>query len=273
MTFRESLSWRLRAGATLLFVAPASIAIADEPPEQETKKWQVMLGAGAGSRPEYPGSDEDEIRPVPVVNIRYGRFFLGGVPGGGGGGGLGANLFGNDRWSFGAAVSFDIGEVREERDDPVQLRGLRDIDGTTRAGLFARYEITDWLELSANVLSDVGGEDQGLVASLELEASYQPLPRLRLSAGPGVTWGDDEYAQTLYGIDSGQSLRSGRALYDPGSSATTMRFSLGAQYALTSKWSLGSRITASRLLGDAADSPIAEDENASSYSLFVLYRF
>jgi outer membrane protein len=48
---------------------------------------------------------------------------------------------------------------------------------------------------------------------------------------------------------------------------------LGAQYALTEKWSLGSRISASRLLGDAADSPIVEDENQNTYALFMMYRF
>lgn len=273
MMVKDSLSWRIRAGAALLLAAPASVVLAEEPPEREAKRWQVMLGAGVGSRPEYPGSDEDEIRPVPVVNIRYGRFFLGGVPGGGSGGGLGAYLYDNDRWSFGGVVALDFGEVREEKDDPVRLQGLGDIDGTTRAGLFASYEITDWLELSANALSDIGGNDQGLIASLELEASYQLHPRLRLSAGPGVTWGDDEYAQTLYGIDAGQSLRSGRAQFDPGSSATVMRFSLGAQYVLTPKWIVGSSVTASRLLGDAADSPIVQDENQNRYSLFVMYRF
>ncbi len=88
-----------------------------------------------------------------------------------------------------------------------------------------------------------------------------------------MTWGNDEYAQTLFGVDAQQSLRSGFAQYDPGSNATFMRFSLGAQYALTDKWILGSRITASRLLGDAADSPIVEDENQNTYALFMMYRF
>jgi MipA family protein len=271
MTFRDSRSWRARAGATLLLVAPAGIALAEEPSEPDANKWQVMLGAGVGSKPEYPGSGEDEIRPVPVVNIRYGRFFLGGVPGGGGGG-LGVDLYGNESLRLGAVVTADFGEVREESDD-IRLQGLGDIDGTTRAGFFASYELTNWLELSANALQDIGDNDQGLIASLELEASYQPLPGLRLSAGPGVMWGNDEYAQTLYGIDGQQALRSGFSQYDAGSNATLMRFSLGAQYALTPKWSLGSRITASRLLGDAADSPIVEEENQNTYSLFMMYRF
>jgi outer membrane protein len=272
MTFRDSSSWLARAGVTLMLTAPATVALADEPPEPEEKKWRVMLGAGVGSKPEYPGSGTDEIRPVPIVNVRYGRFFLGGIPGGGAGGGLGAYLYEDDRWSLGAAVAADFGEVREESDD-ARLQGLGDIDGTIRAGFFASYEVTNWLELSGNVLQDIGGKDQGLIASFDVEATYQPLPRLRLSAGPGVTWGNDEYAQTLYGVDAQQALRSGFAQYDAGSSATVMRFSLGAQYALTEKWSLGSRVTASRLLGDAADSPIVEDENQNTYALFVMYRF
>ena len=272
MMFRNSPSLLARAGVTLLLATSGAAAFADDSSEPQEKKWRVMLGAGAMSKPEYPGSGTDEVRPMPVVNVRYGRFFLGGVPGGGAGGGLGAYLYENDRWSFGAAVAADIGEVRDESDD-ARLQGLGDIDGTIRAGLFASYEITSWLALRGNALQDIGDKKQGLIASLDLEATYQPLPRLRLSAGPGVTWGNDEYAQTLYGVDAQQALRSGFAQYDAGSSATVMRFSLGAQYALTPKWSLGSRVTASRLLGDAADSPIVEDENQNTYALFVMYRF
>ncbi len=271
MMFRGSPSWLARAGATLLLAVPA-VAVADEPSEPEEKKWRVLLGAGAVSKPEYPGSETDETRPMPIVNVRYGRFFLGGVPGGGAGGGLGAYLYEKDSWSLGAAVAADFGEVREESDD-ARLQGLGDIDGTIRAAFFASYEVTSWLELSGNVLSDVGGKNQGLIASFDAEATYQPHPRLRLSAGPGVTWGNDEYAQTLYGVDAQQALRSGFAQYDAGSNATLMRFSVGAQYALTQKWSLGSRITASRLLGDAADSPIVQDENQNTYAMFVMYRF
>ena len=209
---------------------------------------------------------------MPIVNVRYGRFFLGGIPGGGAGGGLGAYLYESDSWSLGAAVTGEFDEIREESDD-ARLQGLGDIDGTIRAGFFASYEITSWLELRANALSDVGGKDQGVIASLDLEATYQPRPRLRLSAGVGGTWGSDEFAQTLYGVDAQQALRSGFAQYDAGSSASVVRVSLGAQYALTEKWSVGSRITAARLLGDAADSPIVEDENQNTYALFMMYRF
>ncbi len=168
MTLAGSSSRLVQAGATLMLTAFAGGALADDSAEPPEKKWNVMLGAGVQSRPEYPGSGTDEFRPVPVVNIRYGRYFLGGVPGGGTsvGGGLGAYLYEDKSWTLGAVLAVDIGEVRDESDD-ARLQGLGDIDGTIRAGFFASYQLTNWLALRGNALSDIGGKDQGLIASFD----------------------------------------------------------------------------------------------------------
>lgn len=277
MKFGERLSSLSRAGLTLVLVVPASAAFADEPaPEKQAKErqWQVAVGAGVASLPEYPGSGKEEARVLPIVNVRYGRFFLGGVPGGGSGagGGVGAFLYEDSKWSFGAIVSGDLEKPREESDD-ARLRGMGDIDGTVRAGVFASYRVMSWLALRASALSDVAGNDQGTLASFDVEATYRPFPRLGLSAGPGVVWGDTDYSRTFFGVSAEQAGRSGFARYDAGSGASLVRFSVGAQYELTRQWSLGSRITAARLQGDAADSPIVEDKNQNTYALFVTYRF
>jgi outer membrane protein len=141
-----------------------------------------------------------------------------------------------------------------------------------RAGLFASYKV-GWLTLSLNALSDVSGKDLGTVASFDAEMSYRFTPRFAVSAGPGVMWGNDQYAQTFFGIDAEQAARSGYSQYSPGSGATQLRFSVGAQYELTEHWGLGARATASRLQGDAADSPIVFDKNQNSYALYFRYRF
>jgi outer membrane protein len=273
MKFGERFSSLARAGLTLVLVGPAGAALADETSEPERKRWQVTVGAGVASLPEYPGSGNEETRALPIVNVRYGRFFLGGVPGGSGvGGGLGAFLYEDASWSFGAIVSGDFDDPRRERDD-ARLRGLGDVDGTVRAGVFASYRPLSWLSLSTSALSDVGGNGQGIVASFDAQATYRPFPRLGLSAGPGVVWASDEYSRTFFGVDADQAARSGFARYDAGGGANLVRFSVGAQYELTRQWSLGSRITAARLQGDAADSPIVEDKNQNTYALFVTYRF
>ena len=49
---------------------------------QESGGLRVTLGAGVGTGPAYPGSGERRSRALPVVNARWGRWFLGPVPGG-----------------------------------------------------------------------------------------------------------------------------------------------------------------------------------------------
>jgi outer membrane protein len=271
MTVKQSFSPRLvRAGLALALALPASTVLAQEAPE-EKRQWQVTVGAGVVSLPEYPGSGNDEVRALPLLSARYGRFFLGGVPGAGSNAGLGAYLIENESWTVGAIVSGDVIEPRQESDD-ARLRGLGDIDSTVRAGVFASYKI-GWLILRGSAQSDIADNGQGTIASFDAEATYRPTSRLSLSAGPGVRWADDEYTQTFFGVDAEQAANSDFAQYSASGGADLLRFSLGARYELTQKWSLTARATAARLQGDAADSPIVEDKNQNTFALFVSYRF
>jgi outer membrane protein len=221
--------------------------------------------------PEYPGSDVSESRALPLISVRYKRFFLGGAPGSGSPAGLGAYLYEGDSWSLGAVVSRDATDPREESDD-ARLRGLGDIDATLRAGLFSSYRI-GWLTLSASAMTDVSGKQQGTVVSFDAEATYSPFPQLRLSAGPGVTWSDEDNMQTFFGVTSEQAARSAYVPYTPAAGVSAVRVSFGAQYLFASHWFLGARITAAQLQGDAAESPIVVDKNQNLYALFVGYRF
>jgi MipA family protein len=271
MTFEKWTSPRLaRAGFVFAFVCSAGAALAEETP-QEKKDWQIALGAGVVNMPEYPGSDTYETRALPLVSVRYKRFFLGGAPGSGSPGGLGAYLYESKAWSLGAVVAPEMTDPREESDDP-RLQGLGDISSTTRAGLFTSYRI-GWLTLRASAMTDIADNEQGTVATFDAEGTYRPFPRLSLSAGPGITWANQDSMQTFFGITGDQAARSAFGQYTPDSGVSLVRVSFGAQYSLTEHWFLGGRITAARLQGDAADSPIVVDENQNTYALFFSYRF
>ncbi len=252
-----------------LFGIPASPLLAQE---QSESPWRIGLGVGAIHAPEYLGSDESESQPLPLVNIRYQRFFFGGTPGSGlPGPGLGVYLHESEALTLGAVLTRDLGDPREESDDH-RLQGLGDIDATTRAGLFGSYR-AGWFSLNANVLSDIGGNEQGTTVSLDAKATYRPSQKLQLSAGPGITWGSSDYMQTFFGIDQSQAVHSAYSPYDVGSGVSLLRFSIGANYQLASRWALGANLTAARLQGDAADSPIVRDKNQNSYAVFLMYRF
>lgn len=248
-------------------VSSAAVAQAQETPSNE---WRFTLGAGVVSAPEFPGSDKQKTRAVPILSASYGRYFLGPVPGGGPLG-IGATLYEANGLRLGAAISSDIGKLREESDDP-RLAGLGDIERTQRAHLFASYSF-DRFRLSAGVAPDIGGNDLGTLVTLEAEALFQPADRWSLAVGPGVTWGNQRYMRTVFGIDAQQSARSGRAMYDPEGGVGLVRLSGTLNYRLDERWNIGARLSFGRLQGDAADSPLVFDKSQTSGALFASYRF
>jgi MipA family protein len=240
-------------------------------PDPFSDKWKFLLGGGVINGPRYPGSRYDFTRGLPLVSISYGRFFIGAVPGGGAPAGAGAYLLHTEHWAIGVDIGGDARKPRRATDDPI-LRGWGDIKGTVRGGMFASYT-RDWLSVRGAISDDVGGHHEGVLASLAVEAKYHATPRLTLSIGPEVTWVNDQYARTFFGIDSAQSEIAGIAPYRARSGIDTVGGSAGATYMLTDHWSLGAHVSYGKLRGDAADSPVTTDKTQRMYGAFVMYRF
>lgn len=244
----------------------ASAARADTAPDE----WRFRLGVQATRVPEYPGSDTQKSRLVPILSASYGRFFVGPVPGGGPLG-VGMALYDNGGLRLAAAISTDIGKPRKESND-VRLAGLGDIERTQRAHLLASYAFARYA-LRAGVAADVGGARLGTLAMLAADATFHPAERWSFTAGPSLTWGDRHHTQTVFGIDAEQSARSGRAVYEPGAGVSLMRLGATLSYQLDAHWSLGTRVSLGRLLGDAADSPLTAQRAQNTGALFASYRF
>ena len=239
--------------------------------QEETDAWRFTVGVGAMSEPEYPGSDESEIDPLPVLSAERGRYFFGSVPGAGVPAGLGAYLIRNEHWRVGVGLGTDFEDPREESDSP-RLRGLGDVEASAMGAAFASYT-HKWLVVRFAAVTDIGDKEQGTRASVDLEGKYSPFDKLVLTAGPGLTWADSEYNQTLFGIDALQSARSGQAAYAAEGGVNSWRFTVGANYRLTENWGLGARFVAASLEGDAADSPITENETQNMLAVFATYAF
>jgi outer membrane protein len=240
-------------------------------PDPFSDKWKFLVGGGVMNGPRYPGSRYDFTRVLPLVSISYGRFFIGGVPGGGAPAGAGAYLLHTEHWAVGLDIGGDARRPRRSTDDPI-LRGWGDIKGTVRGGMFASYT-REWLSVRGSISDDLGSQHEGVLASLAVEAKYHATQRLTLSIGPEVTWVNDQYAKTFFGIDAAQSEIAGIAPYRAGSGIDTVSGSAGATYMLTDHWSLGARVNYGKLQGDAADSPVTTDKTQRMYSALFMYRF
>jgi outer membrane protein len=248
--------------AAFLAGGSANAARADSP-----DRGDLAIGAGAISMPEYPGSDEQKTRLLPVVNAKYGRFLIGGEMQG-----IGVNLIERDDWRAGVFASFDLSEIRKESDDRERLRGLGDVDGTTRVGAFASYT-WGWLTATGRIGTDAGGNELGTVATLGLSARWNPAPRLTLTAGPQLTWASEEYMQTVFGVGPIQASRSGLPRYEAGGGVSSVGLRLGAHYRAGEHWGIGVTATTAQLQGDAKDSPVIRDETQNSIGVFATYHF
>jgi outer membrane protein len=238
-------------------------------PDPFSDKWKFIVGGGVVNGARYPGSRYDFTRGLPLVSVTYGRFFIGAVPGGAPAG-AGAYLLHTEHWAIGVDIGGDSRKPRRATDDPI-LRGWGDIPGTARAGMFASYT-RDWLSVRGSI-SDAVAHHEGVLASLAVEAKYHATQRLTLSIGPEITWVNNQYSQTFFGISAAQSEIAGIAPYLAKSGVNTVGGSAGATYMLTDHWSLGAHVGYGKLQGDAANSPVTTDKTQRMYGAFVMYRF
>lgn len=270
---RHSTTAGIGSAARLLAMGGLALAATPEAAAQEPEPaWQIGLGAGAMVRPDYDGSDDYEVSPVPMLRINYkDRIFLEGPA-------LGANLLNldgprpGDKLQAGPLLRWQMGR---DQDDNDALRGLGDVDGSFEIGGFVTYGLGPY-SVGLTVMQDAGDGHEGLTA--ELKGGYQHSfdDSWSMRAEVQATWADDSYTRSYFGIDAGQSARSGYRQHDAGAGFKDVGLSVAVDYALSDSWAVTGQVGYARLLGDAADSPIVDDEgsaNAFSAGIFVGYRF
>jgi outer membrane protein len=223
----------------------------------------AVLGAGAYTIPVYPGSNAVEVRPAPILDvILWDRLFLRTSDG------AGVYLWHDRTWDVG--VSVDADPLHRYEVDDHRLTGLGDVTKTARGNFFVTRRCES-LELTAKLSTDIGGGGHGNAIDLQLTKSHSLTPRLSIRTGVGTTWTNARYMRTFFGVDPGQSARSGLPLFDPGSGFSSARVLFSARYEVRPNWLIGGQLYASRLLGDAADSPITQRRTTPGGGVYVAY--
>ncbi|WP_282025003.1 MipA/OmpV family protein [Limimaricola cinnabarinus] len=220
-------------GESLIMTAPAPT------PSDPGRVLGFTLRGGLATSPEYFGSDEYEIGPdlgFALDRLRFGPFDIG-----------------SDDPDF-VSTGFGLrGSLRyiSERDaeDVDGVTGLDDVDAALELGLGVGYDTRDF-GVFADLRRGFGGHES-FVAELGADVYSYPSERLTLRAGPRALFAEDDYAQTYFGA--------------PGFAADGGLISAGVEiggiYEFSDDWGLDGAITYDRLMNDAADSPITEDDD------------
>lgn len=218
----------------------------------------LSIGAGVGYSSAYPGSGDMEFGPTGTFRFDFVR-----LPGG--------LTFGSTR-SVGFEEGFGLrGSARyigsRNSADYIELTGLNDVPWTLELGLGVGYEQRNY-QVFGDVRYGFHGHN-GFVGQLGADLISRPVEGLTVSFGPRVDFGDSTYSNTYYGITAAESLASGLPAYAAGSGLVSAGLELNAIYQFDPRWGIEGRVRWSRLLDDAANSPITLQGDDDQLSITV----
>ncbi|MEQ8656989.1 MAG: MipA/OmpV family protein [Hyphomicrobiales bacterium] len=221
---------------------------------------EVRLGLGGGFSPDYQGSDEYEVMPLPIITARnvFGFNFTPFA--------LSYNLAeynsAGGAWSvgFGPRVAFDFGR---DQDANAALAGLGDIDSSILPGAFVNLRMGPALA-TASFGQDIADGHDGAVADFGLSTFVPVTQQITLMPGLTASWADDDYMQSYFGISATQAANSAYGAYNAEGGFKSIGANVNAIYAINENWAANTRLGYERLLGDAADSPIVDGPGSAN---------
>ncbi|QFT99312.1 MltA-interacting protein MipA [Roseovarius sp. THAF8] len=160
---------------------------------------------------------------------------------------------------------------KRDSSDHVELTGLRDVDFSVEIGGGVGYTAENF-QAFADVRYGVIGHESW-VGELGADAIFRPSEDWTVTVGPRALWGSDDYASTYFGVTPAEATLSAFPAYTPGSGLVSAGIEVGAQYELSRNWYLDGTLAWNRYVGDAADSPIVQDDDSFTASLVVMRRF
>ena len=228
----------------------------------------ISIGGGLGIAPEYEGSDDYGLVPVPFARVAWsnGMFLaLEGLT-------ARANLLPSSTWRLGPVYNY-----RGERDnvDNSDVDRMDSISDANEFGLFAGFDYQNWF-VSLDFLMDIGNAHEGWYSTLKGGYNWPITSSWTLSIGAHTTYADEDYMETYFGVTPSNVGASGFSLYDPDSGFKDVGIDLGVTYKINNNWNARALGSYSVLVGDADDdSPVVDagDEGQFFGAILVVYSF
>jgi outer membrane scaffolding protein for murein synthesis (MipA/OmpV family) len=152
---------------------------------------------------------------------------------------------------------------------------MKKVSDANEVGAFGGFTINHWF-VSLEFLADVGDAHDGWYSELKGGYNWIINNSWALSMGASMTYADDDYMQTYFGVNRRDAERSGLDRYSADSGIKDVGLDLGLNWTITPNWSTKGLASFTRLVGDADDdSPVVDegDENQFFGTVLVVYTF
>ena len=244
---------------------PMNDAAQDEPtPGGGTS---IMVGVGVGYVPEFEGAADNEAVVLPLFRV--------------------TDLYGFNLEPF--ALSYDLIDQRRagspfglragpqialdfgrDEDDSVFLDGLGNVDTAVLAGAFVNLRAGPVM-LNVSGGQDIASGHEGALINARLGTPVRLAENLMLTPAISASWASQDYMQAYFGITPEQAASSIYDTFEPGAGIKDVGVNLNAQYEIASDWFATGLFSVSRLVGDAADSPIVTGPGGSATQAMVMF--
>ncbi len=270
------MAYRSAALAALLSVAALPAVAADLPSfetpvavEAVQQGWIVTLKGTGIYTTKFEGSGKYGVSGMASLSIRRpGQPWKFGAPDDG----FGFALINTPSFQFGP-----VARVRGERDasEDHKFRGFRDVDYGIEPGAFVEFYPLEMIRIRGELRHGFWGH-HGFVGNVA--ADYiQRFDRMVVSIGPRTEIGDSRFMDTYYGVSAREAARNGRVTpYKAKGGVKSVGLASAITYDWTNHWSTTAFGRYDRLVGEAADSPVAKKlgtKNVFTVGLGVAYSF
>ena len=245
----------LTSGTALILLTTAATA----QPTATSFKLTGDVGAAAYSTQSVIRSKGNETTFLPYLFADYGRFFAR------------VDTFGFKAVPVGNGYLEIIGRISQDgwRANTAALSGLKDRKTPLPVGV-GTFQQTPYGAFVVNAFVDAGASKGSL-----LEATYMAEIKLgSLSLYPmlGVERRSAKYANYLYGVTPAESLASGYAVYNAGSTVTPV-VGLAADYLMTENWVVNMQLRRKWLDSSVTNSPLVVRQTQDMGYVGLSYRF
>lgn len=236
--------------------------------QAETERaWDLKIITGARYASKYSGSKKSEftIMALPVAQYRldpWQKLFISLEDGAGYSYSLTRNL------ELGGGLGYRDG--RDSKDANI-LTGMDDVDSSLTYMAFAKYELGNY-KLGLKLEKGMDSSNDGF--STELAAAYSTMlnPQLRIGTRVSAIYGDDTFMEQNYGVSSADAI-AGRAAHNASAGFSEASIKTFANYTIEGPHSVTGSVKYTKLLGDAKDSSIVEDDDDISLAVGYAYKF
>lgn len=230
-----------------------------------------LFGLALQSDAAYLGATKREAFLIPLVNWQTGKLFARSTRGIGE---AGVRWQLDSGFSFGSQVALELG--RDSHDSALlQQLNMPDIAHGASLGVHVEYATTIGpAPLSTLIrLRQRSGAERGALADIRLELGVFGNDRLGLQTYLQGTWANQRAFMSDFGIEPANAANGNIAAYSPDAGFRDLVVGLAGKIDLNRKWMVVSAIERRQLRGDAASSPIAEQDTGNILTLGTLYRF